>query len=259
MTRFRSDQPNQANLPRAAVNFFDKEKTCIVTDLDGCLVHTWEMLQIYLWDRYGVWVPAEANDRFSVGYCLLKHLSDHFEDEPSLTKALWEGLWNNGLYYQNARPHYAYWQALVAWQYVARFPTVYLTARPPNLRSTTLGWLNRWGLNATPDNVILEDTSKDKLQHIEALAQSLESIVYVDDKISTILQVARAKLPNVKLVLFGRPWNLAKSPDWEGFVLEGQPALKHPEFDLFLHHGFDLGFRRLEEGLIAEAIREGLE
>lgn len=265
MTRWRSDQPNVANLPkpasglRPASGLFDTEKTALITDLDGCLINTWEMLQIHVWDCYGVWVDLNENRQFNVGKGIFHLLKDRFESPEELNKALWAGLWNVGLWYQQARPNFAYWQALLKWRQHAKEPIRYLTARPKCLMDTTLGWLHRWGLRTTTPDVTLEGSSEDKLRHLKHWAATKE-VVYIDDKVGTVLDIARAKIgTHVKLILFAQPWNAADSPDWEDFILEGKPAKKHPEFDLFLHHGFDLGFRRLTEAQIAESIREGLE
>jgi hypothetical protein len=263
MTRWRSDGPNVANTPKPQHHgLFHKETTALITDLDGCLINTWEMLQIYIWDSHGVWVDLEENRQFNVGKGIFHLLKDHgFENPDELNTSLWAGLWSVGLWYQQARPNYRYWQALLDWRRHATEPLRYLTARPRRLVDTTLGWLHRWGLRTSLPDLVLEGSSDDKLRHIRHWAATKE-VVYVDDKVSTILDIARAKLgSNVKLILFAQPWNAADSPDWrtDGFVMEGRPAHEHPEFDLFLHHGFDLGFRRLTEAQIAEAIREGLE
>lgn len=261
--RFRSDRPNIANGPKAQFKFpkelFDSEKTCLITDLDGCLVNTWEMLQIYLWDRYQRWVPLETNRQFNVGEGIYEHLEDLYKSPAELNAALWEGLWNVGVWYQDARPNYTYWQALLAWQDHALNPLHYLTARPDCLHSTTHGWLHRWGLHPEPHCAVLEGDSITKLKHLQNWAQQYTEVVYIDDKISTILGAARAKITGVKLVLFAQPWNAADSPDWKDMMLEGKPCREHPEWDLFLHEGFDLGFRRLTEAQIASAIIEGLE
>jgi hypothetical protein len=263
MTRFRSDQPNPANGPKPDHrDLFHKGTTAIITDLDGCLVNLWEALQIYLWDRYQVWVPPEANRRFNIGEGIFEIMEPHgFSTAEELNASLWMGLWNSGIWYQTARPNFTYWQALLKWKAEAKEPIRYLTARPGCLVDSTLGWLHRWGLRTISPNVIVEGTSKDKLKHLKHWSETFK-IVYIDDKIQTIIEVARAKLPNVRCILFAQPWNDADSPDWKAvdFILEGQRAHEHAEFDLFLQHGFPLGgFRRLTEVQIADAIHKGLE
>jgi hypothetical protein len=217
----------------------DSKKTCLVTDLDGCLVDTWEMLQIYLWDRYQRWVPLDCNRQFNVGEGIFRYFEDLYDTPDALNAALWEGLWNVGTWYQQARPNYLYWQHLLGWQQHALIDLRYLTARPSCLKDTTLGWLARWGLQTLPGQAVLEGSSAEKLKHLREWSEEWPEVVYVDDKIATILNVAKAKLPNVKLILFAQPWNAADSSDWHDFVLEGQPAHEHKEFDLFLHHGFE--------------------
>lgn len=262
MTRWKSDGPNVANVPRPQhYSLFNRETTALITDIDGCLSNAWEMLQIYLWDAHGIWIPPEENRQFKVSDGLWHLLKDHYPDPKALDHALWAGLWNVGLWYQNAHPHYTYWQALLRWRQRASEPLRYLTARPKHLTNTTLSWLARWGLRTMLPDLMIEESSSDKIKHIKHWAATKE-VVYVDDKVSTILNIARERLgSHVKLVLFAQPWNAADSPDWKTgeFILEGRPAHEHPEFDLFLHHGFDLGFRRLTEAQIAEAIGEGLE
>jgi len=266
MTRFRSDKPNVANLPRSEGfrpyrELFDAEKTCLVTDLDGCLVNTLEMIQIYIWDRYQRWVPGEDIKWFNVGEAIYEHLGDLYDSTDELNKSLWDGLWNVGLWYQNARPIYAYWQALLSWQQRASIPIHFLTARPDCLHATTMGWLRRWGFSPSSGCVVLEGGSIEKIKHLQQWAETYDNLVFVDDRISTILGAARAKIPGLKLVLFAQPWNLASSRDWcqTPLILEGKPCYEHPEWDLFLHHGFDVGFRRLTEAQIAQGIIEGLE
>ena len=262
MTRFSAKHPNQANAPKSDHrDLFHKNKTCIVTDLDGCLVNIWESLQIYLWDRYKVWVHAVANRQFDADKGIFHLMKDHFETTEDLGKALAEVMWHSGIWYQNARPHYTYWQALLDWQATATEPLRFLTARSECLRDSTMGWLHRWGFRTSAPFVILEGGTNNKLKHLTHWSESHE-IVFIDDKIQTVIEVARANLPNVKCVLCAQPWNDSDSPDWETakFHLEGRPAHDHPEFDLFLQHGFPLGgFRRLSEDLIAHAIRTGLE
>jgi len=259
--RWSSDRPNIANGPKSMVpsGLFDHTKTALITDLDGCLVNATEMIQIFFWDRYQRWIPAGVIHEFNIANCVYKYVEDLYKNPEELGRALWEGLWNVGTWYQNARPHYPYWQALLSWQDHAQTPPRFLTARPDCLYATTLGWLNRWGLHPEPSCCVLEGASAHKLKHLARWAQQYGNLVYIDDRVSTILGIARAKIPGLQLVLFAQPWNAADSPDWESFVLEGRPALEHREFDLYLHHGFDLGFRRLSEVEIAEAIYKGLE
>jgi hypothetical protein len=263
--RFPSDKPNIANGPKAQFKFpkelFDSQKTCLVTDLDGCLSNATEMIQIYFWDRYQKWIPPEVIREFNVAECTYPFVDDLYKNPDELGHSLWEGLWNVGRWYQEARPNFTYWQSLLAWQDHALNPPHFLTARRDCLHATTLGWLNRWGLHPEPHCCVLEGGSIEKLKHLQGWAQQYEQIIYIDDKVSTIIGAARAQIPGLKLILFAQPWNAADSPDWcrTPMMLEGKQCCEHPEWDMFLHNGFDLGFRRLTEDQIASAIIEGLE
>lgn len=184
--------------------------TLLVTDLDACLVNTWEMVQIFVWDYYGVWVPESACKEFQVSSGIFNYLVDHGANVPhvaALERRLTDGLWTVPGWYHEARPHYLYWQALLCWQRAGRWIR-FLTARPSNLEAVTHGWLRRWGFEIGRGHLVIEEGSKNKIQHLKRWAKANE-VTFIDDRLSTIKEASQ--IEGVEAVLFANSAN-AKAP-----------------------------------------------
>jgi len=185
----------------------DPQTTLIVTDLDACLVNTWEMVQIFIWDYFNVWVPESECKQFKVSAAIFDYLKSQGAQVPhvaGLERRLVDGLWTVPHWYHEARPNYVYWQALLAWQAKCKHSIRYLTARPQNLDAVTRGWIQRWGLGANRGTLVLEDRSADKIQHLKRWAKK-HPILYIDDKLDTVREAD--KIEGVEVVLFAHPWN----------------------------------------------------
>lgn len=188
---------------------FDPRRV-LVSDLDACLVNTWEMVQMFCWDRWNVWVPMDECLHFQVSRSIWGYLKDRGADVPTiedLEQILVNGLWTVPFWYHEARPNWAYWRAMqVRWDKDPE-SVYFLTARPHNLKAVTAAWLERWGFCGARDRLYVEGRSADKLPVLEEIANSIgDPITFVDDRLDTVQQVIEAT-DRVETVLMARPWN----------------------------------------------------
>jgi FMN phosphatase YigB (HAD superfamily) len=185
----------------------------LIVDVDGTIADTITAWRMAVWEAYRVVIYEHEIDQFDaqratynkvkISSCYPPNSEEEYDD------FLYKRCFWNPEFYRSLLPLEGLWEALLGWD----GPVIYLTTRHPKLQIETEAWLSRWGfLTHEESQVVL---MKDKHTFIEEVARAAiedkEEIVFIDDKLKTMVNVSALSLPNVRCYVPLRPWNDPKA------------------------------------------------
>ena len=206
---------------------FNPDKTVIYCDIDGVLTDCILAYRLAIWDRYRVIVHDSDITQFDAQISLFDKIKkrsaypprDMEEFETFMTRSCF---WNPS-FYRNMVPLFPMWEAIrgfiirVLKNELMKQPRLYqmavmfITTRHVSMYDETWNWLFRYGLvfggEAKWSNLSLNSHKYLEIEDARKIIPSDYTILFIDDKVKNVADVARCNLPNVHCRVPARPWN----------------------------------------------------
>lgn len=191
----------------------------LVTDLDGTLANTMDVVLEQIWDATGVAITPEDCHEYDVAQSFLPRL-EHKLDLQALRHCLQVHVWTNPKVYRQAKPYWSVHQAYQAWIHAGGAFAV-MTSRPTEegVKETTLDWLQYWGYGGASCYFSCsyqkgkEDILDELIQQLDWGQGVLPELWVAEDqpdaakRLAEVLQFARGDCGvQGQVYLMNRPW-----------------------------------------------------
>jgi hypothetical protein len=187
-------------------------KVLLISDIDSVLCQTAPRALRWIWDRWGVVVPASAIRRYDIEYAVAEAMSDAGRDlsPEAINDELMQACWNNPQFYRALAPRQEIWAALHRWQ-GRGLPLQLMTRRSPHLRLATLSWMAEHGLAVDGPGALPEwpklMLSAEKAERTGEACERFERVIFLEDALHHAEAIAEQSSAEVWLV--AQPWNLS--------------------------------------------------
>lgn len=166
-------------------------------DLDEVVVNITDMIEDYLMEKYDIYWPAEYFKEYGL-------IDGTYHEDERINKTIQADLWevaNSPEFQFTAKPFDGAKEALSLLK-KAGHKIFFITSRPKENNSLTIGWLEKYSIPFDGLNVIGHDEEKGIYGH------KLNLDMFVDDLEKHLISMFRYKKKWRKgLLLFNRPWN----------------------------------------------------
>lgn len=192
---------------------FDPTDTQLFCDIDGVVADTMRSFRWVVWDRYKVALDEKDINTFNAPYAIFKKVKEKGHLPPKNIQEL-EGFlskvcfWNPD-FFRNLRPRSPFWPTIRNWA----GPIVFISTRHPSMQDMTEAWLDRYGLWKRKPGSRLILTSKKQDYLLMESVETKDNILFIEDKLETVINVSKLVMSNVYVRVPLRPWNNPDTSD----------------------------------------------